>query len=166
MAKKSSKEYECPWTLTVDRREQAPWLFEDLMIGTGDSKKKLILPKTFGTLKQGDYSIQGYADKVAVERKSKTDLYSTLSSGRKRFVRELGRLNALDFAVVIVESDWLDCIQNPPERSKMTPASVNGTVIAFMQRFKRVHWMWLPGRYVASKQCFKVLDRWWKDNHG
>ncbi len=164
MAKKSCKEYECPWTLTVDRREQTPWLFEDLMIGTGDSKKKLILPKTFGTLKQGDYSIQGMADQIAIERKSKSDLYGTIGSGRSRFVRELGRLDTLKFAAVIIEAEWLDCINNPPERAKMTPASINGSIVAWQQRFTRVHWWFLPGRYVASKQCWKILHRFWEDN--
>ena len=62
------KQYECPWTLIIDNREQSPWLFEDIVVGTGEQKKQLILPRVNGTLRQGDYSISGMADQIAIER--------------------------------------------------------------------------------------------------
>lgn len=158
------KEFICPWELIYDTREATPWLFEDIIVGTGDQKKQLVLNKNRGHLKSGDYSIVGMADQIAVERKSKADLYGTIGAGRDRFVRELGRLNAMKFAAVIIEAEWLDCISKPPERAKMTPASVNGSIIAWQQRFTRIHWWWLPGRYVASKQCWKILNRFFEDN--
>ena len=148
-----------PWILIIDNREQIPWLFESLTIGTGKSKKELLLPIEHGTLPAGDYSIKGLESKVAIERKSKDDLFSTLSRGRERFIKELVKLSKMDYAAVIVEAEWADCMTNPPERSRLAPVSLNGMIVAWQIRYPRVHWWFLPGRYIASKQAFKLLDR-------
>lgn len=53
-----------------------------------------------GSLGVGDYSLEGLADKVAVERKELSDLVQCLGRERERFERELQRGMALDaFAV-------------------------------------------------------------------
>jgi len=152
------------WCLIVDRREQIPWTFESVTIGTGKSEKQLVLNQKPGTLQAGDYSIEGMEDRVAIERKSKEDLFGTLSRGRDRFIKELSRMNEMEFAAVIVESDWLDCMLNPPERSKMAPVSVNGMHVAWMIRYPMVHWVWSPSRFVAMKMCYKILDRFYTEN--
>jgi ERCC4-type nuclease len=153
------------WTLIVDNREQTPWNFESVTVGTGKSQRPLCLKTEPGTLKSGDYSIKGMEDKVAIERKSKEDLFSTLSRGRDRFIRELSRLNDLEFAAVMVEAEWMDCMINPPERSRLAPVSLNGMIVAWQIRYPKVHWWFMPGRYVASKQAFKLLDRFWQENN-
>ncbi len=154
------------WTLIVDRREQMPWTFETITIGTGKAEKNLKLHQEPGTLPVGDYSIKGLEEEVAIERKSKEDLFSTLSRGRDRFIRELSKLNNMKFAAVIIESDWLDCMMNPPERSKLAPVSVFGMIVAWMVRYRGVHWFWAPGRYLASKIAYKILDRYHKERNG
>lgn len=151
------------WTLIVDNREQAPWSFEDITIGTGKSMKQLKLTIENGTLPTGDYSIKGFESQVAIERKSKEDLFGTLSRGRDRFIQELARLNEMKFAAVLIEAEWYDCMMNPPLRSRLAPVSMNGMTIAFAVRFSNVHWFWLPGRYLASKIAFKILDRCWQE---
>lgn len=163
-----SKKYKrlvCPWTLVIDNREQNPWTFEDVVVGFGNQKKRLAIEKVPGTLKSGDYSILGMEDLVAIERKSKEDLFSTIGGGRDRFVRELGRLNQMKWAAVIIECEWFDAIKNPPERSKMSISAIDGSINAWTQRFPGVHWFWRPGRYVASKVCYKLLQRFWEDNY-
>ena len=147
----------------MDNREQLPWSFEAVTIGTGKSTKQLQLEITNGTLPAGDYSIVGMETRVALERKSLSDLFGTLSTGRDRFVRELAKLNAYDYAAVIVESEWSNMMTNPPERSKFPPVSVNGLYIAYMVRYPRVHWVWAPDRYVASKLAYKILDRFYEE---
>ena len=47
--------------IIIDSREQIPYEFEGSQVGT---------------LKSGDYSLDGFQDRVAVERKSKADLYA------------------------------------------------------------------------------------------
>jgi len=158
------KSQKCPWTMVYDTREQSPWLFEDLRMGVGGAAHKVDIDVERGSLKSGDYSIKGYETRIAIERKSAEDLFGTLGRGRERFVRELARLDKFDFSAVVVESEWWDMLNNPPERSKVTPAAVNGTIVAFQQRFTKTHWWFCPGRYVASKQAYKILDRWYSDN--
>lgn len=150
----------------TDNREQIPWTFESITIGTGKSIKDLILTIEHGTLNAGDYSIKGMEDLVAIERKSKEDLFATLSRGRERFIRELSKLNDMDFAAVMVEAEWSDCMRNPPEHSRLAPVSLNGMIVAWQVRYPRVHWWWMPGRYVASKQAFKLMDRFWQEKNG
>jgi DNA excision repair protein ERCC-4 len=152
-----------PWQLVVDTREQLPYSYEGATIGAGESRRKLDLVVVHRALKQGDYSIAGMESRVAIERKSKSDLYNTVGGSRSRFTRELARLNALEHAAVVIECEWLDMMQQPPE-SLLTPSSLNGSIIAWQQRFPRVHWWWLPGRAVAAKMVYKILDRFYTDN--
>ncbi len=67
--------------ITVDSREQHPYDFQGI---TAAGRPVEVTTITAG-LKSGDYSIAGYEDAVAVERKSLSDLYGTLTSGRDRF---------------------------------------------------------------------------------
>jgi ERCC4-type nuclease len=48
--------------------------------------------------------VQGFADQIAVERKSLADLFGTLGQGRERFERELVRLSAHQYAAVVDRS--------------------------------------------------------------
>lgn len=158
------KEFVPNWVMIIDTREQTPWTFEDIVIGMGEQKKQLKLKTMTTRLRSGDYSIAGLEEVVAIERKSKSDLFGTIGNGRERFLRELSRMNEMKWAAVVVECEWYDAMKNPPERSKMPVSQIDGSINAFMQRFPRVHWVWRPGRYVASKTCFKLLHRFWEDN--
>lgn len=56
-------------------------------------------------LKTGDYSIQGYEDKICFERKSAPDLISTLSAGHERFLREVERMKSYEEKYILVERE-------------------------------------------------------------
>ena len=77
-----------PFTIAIDTREQRPYEFP--------GAERMTLPT-------GDYSIVGLEDQVAIERKSKTDAYSSLGQARARFRRELERLAKFDYAAIVVE---------------------------------------------------------------
>jgi len=81
-----------PLTVVCDSREQLPYRF-DRWAGVRIFR---------GTLPTGDYSLAGYEDRLAVERKSLEDLLGCLTFGRERFERELRRAGdlGLDFAVL------------------------------------------------------------------
>ena len=112
--------------ILIDTREQRPFSF----IGeTGEP-----IPTERATLATGDYSLAGYADRVAVERKSLADLVACLCHERKRFERELERARELDAFAVVVESSW-DDLAAGRYRSRLNPHSACQSVVAFSVRF-------------------------------
>lgn len=80
-------------SITIDTREQRPWSW---------------LPSEasieVATLATGDYAITG-DDGFAIERKSLDDFLGTISSGWKRFEREIYRMAGWPARVIIVEAD-------------------------------------------------------------
>lgn len=56
-----------------------------------------------GTLKTGDYSIQGHEENICFERKSVQDLVGTLIGGHERFLREMERMRTFKAKYILVE---------------------------------------------------------------
>ena len=56
-------------------------------------------------LDAGDYSVVGFEQRVAVERKSLRDFVGTVIHDFDRFARELAKLSAMDAACIVVEAD-------------------------------------------------------------
>ena len=54
-------------------------------------------------LKTGDYSIQGFENRICFERKAVSDLVSTLIGGHERFLREMERMKDFEVAYILVE---------------------------------------------------------------
>lgn len=152
-----------PATVLIDTREQRPFAFDAITADAEAGGGLWRINTDTHTLASGDYSLAGYADRVAVERKSLSDLYSTISQGRGRFVRELERLAAMDFAAVVIESDWAAIIDKPPKRSQLPPRTVYRSVIAWQQRYPRVHWWACPSREFAEVTTFRILERFLKE---
>lgn len=83
---------------------------EEIVIRT-DTREQLFLDFTKfrgvssvrGTLKTGDYSIQGYEDQITFERKSVQDLVGTLTSGHTRFLREMERMRSFKAKYILIE---------------------------------------------------------------
>jgi DNA excision repair protein ERCC-4 len=151
----------CPFTVVVDTREQRPYQFEGIRADANDGRRPLRVPVESVTLESGDYSVKGYEDLVAVERKSLDDLYGTLGQGRERFERELVRLNSMWYAAVMVEADWQTVLASPPERSQLNPLTVFRSVVAWQQRCPTVHWWFVPDRSFAERATFRILQRFW-----
>lgn len=101
--------------LVVDTREQRALDF------TG------VCPFVVKGLKTGDYSLLNHEHEITLERKSLSDLHSTVISDRPRFVRELERMRAYSFAAIIVEGTMRDVLSYlPPPRAAahFTPAQL------------------------------------------
>lgn len=139
----------------IDSREQAPFIF-----------KGFECQVAAGTLTAGDYSLPGFTDRIAVERKELGDLISCLSSGRERFVRELERLRGYESAVIVVEAAFADIIKGN-YRSKLNPESAVQSVISIMQNY-RMPFFFAKDRAQAEEFTFHflrhyhrhALDRW------
>ena len=110
-------------TVVVDTREQEPYAF--------DSSCEVVRR----ALPAGDYSIEGFEDSVAVERKTLEDFVSTVIRSRKRFYKELQRLEGYKAACVVVESDLRDVLTGR-YRSGAHPNAVLGTVISIVVDFQ------------------------------
>lgn len=152
-----------PGTILIDTREQQPYTFAGFRADKRDGGGPLVVDTETVGLSSGDYSLAGYADRIAVERKSLNDLFGTLSQGRDRFERELTRLDAMPFAAVVVEADWLTIFTAPPQFSQLEPKTVFRSVLAWCQRFPRVHWFNVPDRAFGEAITLRILQRFLKD---
>lgn len=156
--KPPSPVYQLPFRIVVDNQEQMPWRFTDLRQRESHGGKIIIAPLVTGRhLHTGDYSIEGMEHLVAVERKSKTDLFGTLGRGRDRFKRELERMAAMQWSAVVVEADWQSILDDPPERSGVAPEAIEGTILSWMHKYPKTHWVLCPHRRHAEHVTLRLL---------
>lgn len=165
------KEFEvCPFKIVVDTNEGAPYQFQ----GMKSRPKKL--PLVINMVKKplwswdrakwgvglADYSIDSLEYEIQIERKSISDLFSTLSQRRENFENEISRLNQqCKVACVIVEGSYghiASFKEHGPD-----PSSVIGTIISWGQRYPRVHWIPAGSRDMAERLAFRFLERYWLD---
>lgn len=144
-----------PFTVLVDRREQAPWPFREL---TDAHKVPLIVPTQPATLRTGDYAVDGMVDRFVVERKSRDDLIGCLTSDRERFEAEIQRAaNEHQCAAVVVECGWGGLLSEPTPGRRYKPETLRQTILAWMVRYRTVHWMLCPTRREAEITAFHLL---------
>ena len=87
-------------TILIDRREQRPWSWDGISSITTER----------ATLVTGDYTLEGFADRIAIERKSLDDLVQTVIHAADRWHDELRRLAAMEAACVVVEAGVPDLL--------------------------------------------------------
>ena len=146
------------FVIAVDTREQAPFVFQTI---TGDRGRLLEVATCVEGLKTGDYSISGLEEAIAVERKSKADLYGTVGRGRARFERELSRLAAMQAPAIVIECD-LASLLRPPARSRVHPPSVLNSLIAWSVRHRIPVWP-CPDRRFAEILTYRLLRHFWTE---
>lgn len=109
-----------------------------------------------------DYSIEGCEYEIQVERKSISDLFSTLASRRDNFEREIDRLNIqCRWSCVVIEGGYSHILNY--QESGLEPSSVIGTITAWQQRYPKVHWIPAGSRDMAERLTFRMLERYWLD---
>jgi DNA excision repair protein ERCC-4 len=74
----------------------------EIKIVTDSREQNKLFSDCIKGLKTGDYSIEGYEDTFAIERKSLMDLFGTLGKGHDRFKKELERAKELDYFAILV----------------------------------------------------------------
>ncbi|MBN2563135.1 MAG: ERCC4 domain-containing protein [Phycisphaerae bacterium] len=125
----------------IDTREQDPLTFANL-------------PSERATLDTGDYSILGLERLIAVERKTLTDLLACCGRDRERFRRELQRLRAYRFRLLVVEID-AQTLERGDWRGKLQPAHVLGSLAAWTAQYSLP--VWLAGSHEAAA---RFVERW------
>lgn len=170
----SETEFEiCPFTVVVDSNEGAPFQFTGIKGKKVSGERKPIVVRTvkkplwnWGRDVHGvglaDYSIDGIEDEIQIERKSVSDLFSTLGDRRDGFEAEIKRLNShCIYAAVVIEGGYghiSSFHEHGPE-----PSSVIGTILAWSQRYPGVHWIPAGSRDMAERLTFRILERYWND---
>ena len=110
--------------IITDSREQLPYSFE----------KWPVKIETIG-LSVGDYSLAGFSDRIAIERKSLDDLVGCMmGKNRERFERELAKAGSFERFAVVVESDIQD-ISAGRYTSNMKPHAALQSITAFYIRY-------------------------------
>jgi len=135
-------------TIIVDTREQLRYVFDGY-----DS--------TRGTLKTGDYSLSGYEDVLAVERKNHADAWGCLTEGRKRFERCLERLADLDRAAIVIESSMAEFCIPPPNIKRVNAATAMGSYISWSTKY-RIPVYWAENRQWGERVTLRVLAAYYK----
>lgn len=150
-----------PFTIVVDTREQAPWQFKGMCADAKDKGKPLLVKVIEESLETGDYSIEGLENRVAIERKSHSDLIGSVSHGRRRFEAEFDRMSHLDYAAVVVEASVSQILHQPPRHSRMNPKAVIRTAFSWSVKY-RVAWWFMPSRPHAEVAAYRLLEQFWK----
>jgi DNA excision repair protein ERCC-4 len=113
-------------------------------------------------LPAGDYSLPGFEDRAAVERKTLNDLVGCLmGKDRTRFEKELTRGRAYDFFSVVVEAS-LEDVSRGRYRSEMKPHAALQSIIAFQMRY-RVPFVWAGGRSGAEYYTYWTLAKYLRE---
>lgn len=137
--------------ILVDNREKMPLTF------TGYEAD----PEP-ATLPVGDYSLPGFADRVAIERKELNDLVSCLMNGnRDRFEREFSRGRHYDLFAVVVEASLADVSQGR-YRSEIRPQAALQSIITFQVRY-RVPFVWAGNREGAEYMTYSFLAKYLRE---
>jgi ERCC4-type nuclease len=131
-------------TIIEDTREQTPLDFSAFPFVTVER----------GTLHSGDYSVKGYEERFAVERKSLADLIGTITHGHARFERELQRLMSFQYAAVVVEAPEMD-LRTGKYRSLLLPRAAVGMITAFEVRY-RIPFHFCGTRTMAAQRIYEL----------
>jgi ERCC4-type nuclease len=141
-----------PFTILIDTREKAPFPFAGL------TTKR-------ATLKSGDYSIEvdgeSWSNRVAVERKSYSDIWGSMSMGRARFKRCVERLAELDRAAIVIECGLYHLCEQPSRIKRTTPASVVGGLISWSVQYS-IPVFFCDTRYLAERVTARYLASYFK----
>ena len=103
--------------IIVDTREQTPYEFLGFKNWIGGSTRR--------KLDFGDYSVVGMERLIRLERKSLSDLITTLMQNRQRFFKECAGLARFRHAAILVEATYED-VKSYYDESLCTLAHPNG----------------------------------------
>jgi ERCC4-type nuclease len=114
----------------IDTREQYPFDFSRFKNWIGGERNL--------ALKAGDYSIEGMETLLILERKTLTDLITTVIQQRARFFKQCEKMTKYRWRALLVEASYED-IKTPYDHDEYCtlahPNAVSGTLDALEARF-------------------------------
>jgi ERCC4-type nuclease len=147
--------------ICIDSREQAPFSFCGIEGEGRDAGRPVIVETKVVGLRTGDYSIEGFEDKVCCERKSISDYFGSIGSGRERFEREMDRMSRMEFAAVIIEGDWRELLIDKPSNTQIPGKVASRTIASWSVRFGVHHFPMMSRRH-AELFTFQLLSMYWR----
>jgi len=137
--------------ILIDTREQEPYTFTGYEAATEPA-----------TLPVGDYSLPGFQDRAAVERKSLNDLIgSHMGKDRERFERGLARGRHYDLIAVVVEASLAD-VSQARYQSDMKPQAALQSIVTFQVRY-RIPFVWAGNRTGAEYMTYSFLAKYLRE---
>jgi|TARA_Y100000296_G_C5178416_1_gene261581 ERCC4-type nuclease len=145
--------------IVIDTRENLPLDFR---------KSKNMQGVEYRALKTGDYSIVGYEEEIAIERKGISDLFGSLGKGHKKFKKEMERALGFKYFAILVEGSFT-VIQNK-EFEGAHYTKMRGDVvikILYTLKFKYgIDVIFCNGRIEASKIIRSIFTAYLKQQNG
>lgn len=129
-------------------------------------KKPLVFPNAgvkIAKLETGDYSLEHFEDKITIERKSLSDLLQSLSAERKRFMSEVQRMRAFEYAGLVVEASLAD-IYRGVWRNAISVESVVGSLQALSAKHG-LHVLFACDRAIAALMVEGILYQFLRKQH-
>jgi len=141
------------FTILIDQREKRPYSFAGYPVDVRTCH-----------LKTGDYSLQTETEDfstsgITIERKSKIDLFQSLSHHRARFEKEWTRMNNYEYAALIIEDSSFLSLLTPPEGSQMNPKSIIQSLISWQILFPRVHVFTIDNRNLSECLIYSLCEK-------
>lgn len=183
--KTAAEPYTLPFTVLIDTNEGHPFVFKGHFADANQNYRPLYVPTARYNLGRfplglGDYSIQGFKDRVGIERKSIEDVWGTIlgweteydkrrsNTGRRdRFEKELLNLSSIEFGLVVVEASLGQVLDQAPEYGVKSAAenrkTLHRSIISFQQRFK-VPWSFCDTRELAEAHTLRHLMRFHREH--
>lgn len=143
--------------IIIDTREQNPLPFPEYRFAI-----------EYKALPAGDYSIAGFEDRIAIERKSNIEEFiGNITTGRDTFWRELKILSRCDVSYILIESGRWEHIEEGRYRNLATSSSVLGTINTILWRMN-IPTVILPDRPSAlrfiettfEQYCRRIQERY------
>ncbi len=107
----------------------------------------------------GDYMVEyidGYRPKVSFERKNLQDLFSTLTSGHKRFKKEIERAKDNDIQLILVIEGTMSRVLNGSDYSTVKGIKILRVLITMWLRYG-LSFMFFKGRDEMSKFIYEYF---------
>lgn len=121
---------------------RATWT-DDLIVVDSREQDPLFPSAERATLVTGDYSVTGYTETIAVERKSAADLFSSLGGpggrNRKRLLRAFRRLSLMPWGAFVVEATP-NGLFHTRQFGRITPAHAMGTLLRWSGVYRVPVW--------------------------
>ena|SRR5664280_538247 len=133
-----------PLHVLIDDREKRPWHFSEFC-----TTEVVHLPSA-------DYSMAGWTDKLACERKSLDDLILSIGPARDRFLDVCRRMQNYEHRLLVVEADIADVLAHRYE-SRTNPSSIVGSTIAIFHDYNLSTAWWHSPKVAAD-----LVERWFR----
>lgn len=138
-------------TIIIDTREQTPFSFS--------------YPISRKTLIAGDYSILGFEDKIAIERKALGDLTSCVGKDRNRFIKQMEVLSFFHRKYLVIEANLNYILQGDFGYTKINPESVLGTICKIAIEYN-IFPIFAGGHRSGAKITERLLIQYYKKYRG